>query len=53
MIEYIKKLPKISILSLLVFVLILFKFLSIGGVSVFIVSALATLLVLLTLLLGI
>lgn len=43
MIEYIKKLPKISILSLLVFVLILFKFLSIGGVSVFIVSALAIL----------
>jgi len=43
MIEYIKKLPKISILSLLVFILILFKFLSIGGVSVFIVSALAIL----------
>jgi len=43
MIEYIKKLPKISVLSLLVFVLILFKFLSIGGVSVFIVSALAIL----------
>jgi Ca2+:H+ antiporter len=43
MIEYIKKLPKISILSLLVFILILFKFLSIGRVSVFIVSALAIL----------
>jgi hypothetical protein len=45
MIEYIKKLPKISISSLLVFVLILFKFLSIGGVSVFIVSALAILVI--------
>jgi|GEM_PF-4691752 len=43
MIEYIEKLPKISILILLVFILILFKFLSIGGVSVFIVSALAIL----------
>ena len=42
-IEYIKKIPKISVLSLLVSVLILFKFLLIGGVSVFIVSALAIL----------
>ncbi|MGC8734599.1 MAG: calcium/proton exchanger [bacterium] len=43
MIEYIKKLPKISVLSLLVFVLILFKFMGISGVWGFIVSALAIL----------
>ena len=40
---YLIKLPKISILSLLVFLLIIFKFINVSGVVVFIISALAIL----------
>jgi len=43
MIDYLRKAPKISILSLLVLILIIFKFLGVSGVLVFVVSALAIL----------